>query len=239
MNLSPAVNEPLPPSDCMEGEGWAVLLAWPQTLCKQSSAWYDPVAASLGFSQKGYYRVGHAAIVVIDRAGRCHYADFGRYHAPVGNGRVRTATTDHDLAIPVLATPPDTEALPKNLSTILRFLANNPSCHGDGPLYASAIRVDLSKTWRYIQGMQKTGFHRYGPFIQPGTNCSRFVLGAALHGCRSMLTKVGLWIQGMVTPVPRLMVMSGIYCGRYYPDEQRNTTSGQDPFALQPISLTS
>jgi len=81
--------------------GFAIALAWPQTWCKQPNSWYDSLLLRLGISVNHYYRAGHAALVLVEKStGDCHYFDFGRYHAPFEYGRVRSATTDHDLDLP-------------------------------------------------------------------------------------------------------------------------------------------
>src|SRR5690606_25903582 len=80
--------------------GIAIALAWPETKCKQAGAWYDGLMNLLGISKENYYKVGHAAVVLIEaKTGNCLYFDFGRYHAPFGQGRVRDLETDHDLEI--------------------------------------------------------------------------------------------------------------------------------------------
>ncbi len=79
----------------MHGEthtGFAIAIAWPSTFCKQPGSWYDPLTLWLGVNYNHYYRVGHAAVVLIDPdKNKCHYFDFGRYHAPFQYGRVRNA----------------------------------------------------------------------------------------------------------------------------------------------------
>ena len=63
--------------------GFAIALAWPETQCKEAVAWYDGLMRMININKNGYYKVGHAAIVLVeDISGRCHYFDFGRYHAP-------------------------------------------------------------------------------------------------------------------------------------------------------------
>ena len=61
--------------------GFAIAIAWPETYCKQSGGWYEPITQFLGINRNNYYRAGHAALVLIDIANtKCHYFDFGRYH---------------------------------------------------------------------------------------------------------------------------------------------------------------
>ena len=63
--------------------GFAIAIAWPETWCKQSGAWWDNFLNWLGISKNNYFKVGHAALVLIDdKTNKCHYFDFGRYHTP-------------------------------------------------------------------------------------------------------------------------------------------------------------
>ncbi len=87
----------------MKEKGFAIALAWPEMYCKQTGAWYDDLSYWLGISKNRFYKVGHAAVVLVDPSGKCHYYDFGRYHAPYGYGRVRSAEADHDLRVNTLA----------------------------------------------------------------------------------------------------------------------------------------
>ena len=82
--------------------GFVVALAWPANMCRQAGAWYDGLMNLLGISKNHYYRVGHAALVLVkSETGECFYFDFGRYHSPFHHGRVRNATTDHLLSFTI------------------------------------------------------------------------------------------------------------------------------------------
>lgn len=181
--------------------GFAIALAWPETLCKQAGAWYDTLMHAMRISKKGYYKVGHAAIVLIeDKTGTCHYFDFGRYHAPKGNGRIRSAITDHDLKI-------NTKAIFEkqkihNVDEILAELLNNPSSHGDGAIYGSPVRINFKKASQYALTLQKRDYIPYGPFLSNGTNCSRFVNSVLQHGDLSFTNKILLKLPWMLTPTP-------------------------------------
>lgn len=162
--------------------GIALALAWPQTKCKQAGAWYDGVMNICGLSQKGYYKVGHAAVVLINKSdGQCHYFDFGRYHAPHGFGRVRNAVTDHDLKMQVTGRLDKSGQL-VNQAEILQELIDNKSCHGDGYITSSATEIHFEKAWQKAIEMQSKSPWKYGPFVMPGTNCSRFVRTVLLAG---------------------------------------------------------
>ncbi|MBA3286326.1 MAG: hypothetical protein H0U27_14880 [Nitrosopumilus sp.] len=161
--------------------GIAIALAWPETLCKQAGAWYDKPLKWLGINKSNYYKVGHAAIVLIDNtSGECHYFDFGRYHAPFQHGRVRSAITDHDLEMKTKAVV--SNGILKNYNEILLELFNNESCHGSGNLHASYCIVNFEEAYNKANEMQSNSPIPYGPFLPKGTNCSRFVNTIILSG---------------------------------------------------------
>ncbi len=178
-----------------------ILLAWPDTLCKQAGAWYDNISNLLGFSKNNYYKVGHAAIVLVNNdTKKCHYFDFGRYHAPFGHGRVRDEETDHDLVIKTKATIHSNQII--NLNEILNELKNNESCHGDGDLHASIIKGNFNQAFKKAKSMQTNSPWKYGPFIWKGTNCSRFVRTIALSSSPKKQTKLKLFLPLTISPTP-------------------------------------
>lgn len=190
-------------------KGIAVALAWPATWCKQTGSWYDQPLQLLGINNRGYYQVGHAALVLADPAnGTCQYFDFGRYHAPHGLGRIRSGRTDHDL---IINTPLRIDAgKPNNedLNLLLEELSQNPSTHGDGKLYAAWTEVDVISCQDKLQKMMESNFIAYGPFVRPGTNCSRFVNTILLAGTTDPFTRVRLAFPPMLTPTPMWNVMA-------------------------------
>jgi hypothetical protein len=184
-------------------DGFAIVLAWPETLCKQAGAWYDTLLYFLGINRKGYYKVGHAALVLVnDETGICSYFDFGRYHAPTGHGRVRSVKTDHDLKIESLADISTDRKEILNLSVLLAELHGNPSTHGTGAIFASTTRINFSKAMNYACQMQEREIITYGPFIPGGTNCSRFVNSAILAGEPALSQRIKLLLPPMLTPTP-------------------------------------
>lgn len=156
--------------------GFAIALAWPQTFCKQPGSWYDPLALTLGLNKNHYYRVGHAAVVLIDpNTNSCFYFDFGRYHAPFQHGRVRSVDTDHELSMRTVPVISQDKRIILNYREILSELQHNKACHGEGSLQASYCRVDFQAAFAKAMQMQKYGPIPYGPFRINGSNCSRFV----------------------------------------------------------------
>ena len=183
--------------------GFAIALAWPETACKQAGAWYDGLLYYLGINQNGYYKVGHAALVLIDdETGSCRYFDFGSYHASQGHWRVRTELTDHDLKVNTKAdiSPDRKEIL--NLEEILSELYANPSTHGTGAIFGGVTRIDYAEALKFTLQLQDKEQIPYGPFIPNGTNCSRFVNSAILAGKPVLLQRIKLQLPPMLTPTP-------------------------------------
>lgn len=188
------------------GKSFAVVIAWPDTFCKQAGAWYDSIIQPLGFGTGGYYKVGHAAVVMIDNNGDCLYFDFGRYHTPHGTGRVRGSNTDHELEIQTkIAFSNDGEPI---LDDLYSELNSKEECHGDGLLRAGFIVINYDNCLNYIRKLQSYDYIPYGPFIRSGTNCSRFVRNVALKGVQKKRLKIKLRLPWMLTPSPLWNVKS-------------------------------
>ena len=181
--------------------GFAIALAWPKTWCRRSGSWYDGPASWLGISTNNYFRVGHAAVVLIDSATeQCHYFDFGRYHAPFGHGRARGSRTDHELEIKTKALISENGRDLLNLEEILKELSGNQACHGEGTLYGSWCRVSFISAYSYAVSVQEAGAVPYGPFIRGGTNCSRFVNRTIRAGRPAMGQRLRLKYMIPLTP---------------------------------------
>lgn len=182
--------------------GIAIALAWPETLCKQAGAWYDTPLKWLGINKSNYYKIGHAAVVLINKkSGDCHYFDFGRYHAPYQHGRVRSAFTDHDLEIKSKAIISNDGEL-NNYNEILLELFNNESCHGSGRLHASYCTVNFNSAYAKANKMQLSSPIPYGPFLPNGTNCSRFVNTVILAGKPKWYFSLALAYPKTLSPTP-------------------------------------
>lgn len=187
-------------------DGIAIALAWPQTLCKKAGAWYDKPMKWLGFlSNSNYYKVGHAAVVLVNKAtGKCHYFDFGRYHTPYQYGRVRSSYTDHELEIKTKALIEKQQLI--NYRQIIGELHKNSSCHGSGEIHASYCEVNFEKAYKKAYEMQIQSPIKYGPFLPQGTNCSRFVNTIILKGNPKWFYKFFLWFTKIITPSPKAIV---------------------------------
>lgn len=189
--------------------GVAIALAWPETNCKQADSWYDPLMRILGINKNGYYKAGHAAIILADKNGSCQYFDFGRYHTPKGYGRVRNEYTDPDLKIHTILTY-HASSMNRiiNINKLLIELASNSSCHGEGEIIASYCSIDLYRARKKAFSLQEKGFIKYGPFVRPGTNCSRFVHSVLLASHPGFSTFFRLCIPFSISPSPVSNVFS-------------------------------
>ncbi len=183
--------------------GFAIALAWPETYCKQAGSWYEFITGALGINRNNYYKAGHAALVLVDGLNKtCHYFDFGRYHSPFQHGRVRSALTDHDLALTTIPQiSPDGKTL-ENYYDILNELQNNPACHGQGKLHASYSKIDFRNAFAKASHMQQISPIPYGPFRYKGSNCSRFVNTSLLAGNPGWLKTLRLKYLVPLTPMP-------------------------------------
>lgn len=183
--------------------GFAIAIAWPETWCKQPGAWYDGFINRIGVSKHHYYKVGHAALVLVDeKTGRCHYFDFGRYHTPFQHGRVRSERTDDGLKMKVRAKISDDKKHILNFEEILTELQNKAECHGEGAIHASYGRINFVKALAKAEEMQRQSPIKYGPFRYGGSNCSRFVNTVIRAGKPDMkaLFKLNFWVP--LTPTP-------------------------------------
>jgi hypothetical protein len=189
--------------------GFAIAIAWPETWCKQPGAWYDDLLLRIGINKNHFYRVGHAALVLVDRKTQhCHYFDFGRYHTPFQHGRVRSAATDDGLRIHTKACVSANGKQIVNFKEILTELQQNPECHGEGAIHASYGRVDFAKAFAKANQLQQISPIRYGPFTLNGSNCSRFVNTAIRAGKPSWLAAFKLNFRVPLTPTPMNNVKS-------------------------------
>jgi hypothetical protein len=182
--------------------GIAIALAWPETICKQAGAWYDGLMELLGISKNNYYKVGHAALVLIDvKSGTCHYFDFGRYHAPYGHGRVRNQLSDFDVTLAIKAEINQKDEI-VNYDSILNELLKKAACHGDGSIHASYCSIDFDTSFGKAMEMHNQSPIKYGPFVWSGTNCSRFVRTVILAGRPRLHSFLKLMLQYSISPTP-------------------------------------
>lgn len=146
---------------------------------------------------------GHAALVLVDSQNKkCHYFDFGRYHAPFNFGRVRSAVSDHGLVIRTIPTISDDGRILENFLEILTELQTNAECHGEGNLYASYCPVNFAKAFKKATHLQHISPIPYGPFQYKGNNCSRFVNDVIVAGMPHWKQIIRLKYLVPLTPTP-------------------------------------
>jgi hypothetical protein len=184
----------------IQRDGFAVALAWPKTYCRGANSWYDPLFNLINISKNNYYKVGHAAIVLINSNGECFYYDFGRYTAPYGFGRVRSSKTDHDLKLSTIIKFNKNKIL--NFNELLLELQKKEACHGEGELYASYCKINFNLANDLAKQMNNLPYIKYGPFVFNGTNCSRFVRSVILAGRPSLKYYFRLLFFVPFTPTP-------------------------------------
>ncbi len=183
--------------------GFAIAIAWPETYCKQTGAWYDALLNWLGISTHHYFKVGHAALILIDsETFKCHYFDFGRYHTPFRHGRVRSELTDPGLKINTVARISKAGNRIENFEEILTELQFNKECHGEGKIHASYCSIDFGKSYSNSLQIQQRGSVPYGPFTYNGSNCSRFVNKSIVVGQPDFIFGLLLRYAVPLTPTP-------------------------------------
>ena len=126
-----------------------IVLAWPEGLTAAAGSWYDKILAS-----NGKYRVGHSALILVNsKTKELHYFDFGRYHTPLGFGRVRDCQTDPDLTLHTKAIISENTII--NIKEILFEIKHIKSTHGKGKMYASLLpKVCFQKAYKYAKKVQ-------------------------------------------------------------------------------------
>ncbi len=160
----------------MKKDDSIIVLAWPETNVITAMAWYDGLLKILKINRDDFYKVGHAATVLVEHeTGNLRYFDFGRYHTPILHARARDMEHDPDLTIPIQAKFDDEKNI-TNLEKILKHLSQKHACHGDGTLHGSVYKgINFKEAYNWAKNLQKRGGIMYGPFEIGGTNCSRFV----------------------------------------------------------------
>ena len=161
-------------------DGTAIAIAWPYFMGKQAGSWYDPVMQLLNINRNFHYRVGHAALILINNVGKCFYFDCGRYHTPYQKGRIRDVTTDHDIGLQTLAVCDSGRVY--NIRSLLKEIQLNKAFKGEGPLMAASCGISFGSAFSAVKAKQKKGAMFFGPFTIRGINCCRFVWRGILCG---------------------------------------------------------
>ncbi|WP_025664978.1 DUF6695 family protein [Aquimarina megaterium] len=188
----------------MNYTGKIISLAYPDTFVKHSDEPSTKVLLALGLGKHSYIKAGHAAFVLIEnKTGQAEYYDFGRYITPQGYGRVRSAVTDVELAIPFKAIITPEKKL-GNVEEFLLWLEANPDkTHGDGRLVASVCDYIYYEEARdYVLSVQEKGSIPYKAFGKEGSNCSRIVTDTILASTDYAKIRKPLLRNKLFTPSP-------------------------------------
>ena len=187
--------------------GIAIAIAWPEFMGKQPGSWYDGAMSFLGFNKNFHYKVGHAALILVNTTtGLCYHFDCGRYHAPFQHGRIRDAGTDENLTIRTNAIISKDGI--ENVQEILQEVQENKFSYGMGPMYAASGAVDFDNSWSRVKEIQSRGAIPFGPFVSNGTNCCRFVRSGIQAGIQDLSPKFKLRYLWPLRPTP----MGNINC---------------------------
>jgi len=182
--------------------GTIVPLAWPETPAVVEGKWYDHPMKWVGIVKDNKWPVGHAAMLLINhKNGEIHYMDFGRYHTPYQQGRVRDKFTDPDVAVKTVAVIENKQVV--NIEEVLKELSLNPATHGVGKLIAGVKYIPcFKKAFEKAKKMQNRGAIYYGPLKIGGTNCSRFVAQVSSAASVGLKRKLLLKVPYTGSPSP-------------------------------------
>ncbi len=220
---------------------FAIVLSWPETTARGDHKWCD-VLQKVGVLKNKNFRVGHAAIILINTAdGSLHYYDFGRYVTPRGYGRARSASTDPKLSFEVSAhtqnssldqwrdpaeyieevvKTPDFMSTPvyNLVDIILELESKKRYTHGNGPVFFSvADSIDFGLANQRAESFVQKGSMKYSAFMPGNSNCSRFVESVLLAGLKSTTRqRKNLIIHETIISSPISNVVNASYDGMVY-----------------------
>jgi hypothetical protein len=181
----------------------AVVLAFPDNWAKGERL-RDRLLYKLRIIYTQYYKVGHAALLLIERrTGTVEYFDFGRYITPQKRGRVRSRDTDPKLAIPIKAEFDHSGDI-RNLLEIMTYLESiSDATHGSGRTFFSERRhIDFRLAKKYINRLISKGSILYISIGPVGMNCASFVLRTLLKSAKASLSLWKLYFPETLSPSP-------------------------------------
>ncbi|MGK6353038.1 DUF6695 family protein [Parapedobacter sp. DT-150] len=161
----------------------ALVIAWPDKTARGDERWMA-LLKQLGVVKNLNFRVGHAAIILINRqSGTLSYYDFGRYVTPRGYGRARSSESDPRLALNTQAQFDNTGTI-QNLQAITAELHQMEyATHGGGRLFFSLAKgISYAKSTRFARRIVESGPVKYGAIAKDNNSCSRFVAQVLLAG---------------------------------------------------------
>ena len=224
-------------------QDFAIVLAWPDTTARGDHKWCD-VLKKTGLLKNKNFKVGHAAIILVENSGKLHYFDFGRYVTPRGYGRARSKDSDPKLQLKTKANFSKTDERGSKNSRVSRGSANQipfnnlddiineleskkEATHGNGPLYFSiANNVDFELGYSKAVEFVNTGSMIYSAFMPGNSNCSRFVESVLISGLPGSSTqRKNLIIHETIVSSPISNVVNASSDGYVYRAENGVITS--------------
>lgn len=172
----------------------AIVIAWPEIPTRGDERWMKFLKKT-GLVKNLHFKVGHAAIVLVNhRNGDLAYYDFGRYVAPLGCGRARSAQSDPRLALISKARTQGEGDIANIREVVDEMHANREATHGAGIMYFSiADSLSFERASAYADKLVSQGPIKYGAIAADCNSCSRFVAQVLLagwsprHASRSLL----------------------------------------------------
>ncbi len=194
-----------------------IIISYPDMLVHNTEAAYHNLIRVVGVGGKKRTRAGHASFVIAKKNTPTfeHY-DNGRYIAPVGYSRVRSAETDIEMLVDLEAKWED--GVLTNHKELLQWLYNNPDkTLSSGDIYATInYNVSYERVKDYIKEMLEEETMPYCPFLKDGTNCARFVSDAMSIGIIDDEVQQQISRIYRITPSGLSSVRSGTTDDNYY-----------------------
>ncbi len=154
----------------------AIPISWPDKTARGDEKWMA-FFAKIGIVKNLNFRVGHAAVLVVERAsGTIKYFDFGRYLVPRGYGRARSARFDPRLIIETKALFSKNGSL-MNMQSIFDELHDKEAAtHGGGrTLFSICKEISFESAVTYAEELVSKGPILYGALANNNNSCSRYV----------------------------------------------------------------
>lgn len=154
----------------------AIPIAWPDQTARGDELWMAALK-KLGVVKNLNFKVGHAAIVLIERkTGHLRYFDFGRYITPRGFGRARSSQFDPRLELTTVAEFSDSGELMNFEEILLELEAKESATHGGGRLLCSISKdISFQKGVAFAESLVDKGPILYGALAPNNNSCSRYV----------------------------------------------------------------
>jgi hypothetical protein len=187
--------------------GVAIALAWPHTTARGDEHWCS-VLKTLGIVKNLNFRVGHAAIILINQSDSIvRYYDFGRYITPRGYGRTRSMHTDPKLTFKTRAIWNNYGQIANLQDILLELESKAEATHGKGPILSAVnYKLDINLCIKRAEMHVQAGIVPYGALAPGNNSCSRFVWSVLKTGSSRLLQKI--YFHETIMPSPSSNVVA-------------------------------